>query len=107
MRRLLLLASAMVFLDLTFFTAIAPLLPTYVHDLHLSTAQAGILSAAYAAGTLAASLPAGCVASRFGPRRTVICGLCALGVVSLVFGFLQVGLAARRGALHPGRAPGR
>ena len=32
MRRLLLLASAMVFLDLTFFTAIAPLLPTYVHD---------------------------------------------------------------------------
>jgi MFS family permease len=89
MRRLLVLASAMVFLDLTFFTAIAPLLPTYVHDLHLSTAQAGILSAAYAAGTLAASLPAGFVASRFGPRRTVIIGLCALGFVSLLFGFLK------------------
>src|SRR5882724_6980912 len=89
MRRLLLLASAMVFLDLTFFTAIAPLLPSYVHDLHLSTAQAGILSAAYAAGTLVASLPAGFVASRFGPRRTVIIGLCALGLVSLLFGFLK------------------
>jgi MFS family permease len=89
MRRLLLLASAMVFLDLTFFTAIAPLLPTYVHDLHLSTAQAGILSAAYAAGTLAASLPAGYVASRFGPRRTVIWGLCALGFASLLFGLLK------------------
>jgi MFS family permease len=89
MRRLLLLASAMVFLDLTFFTAIAPLLPTYKHDLHLSTAQAGILSAAYAAGTLAASLPAGFVASRFGPRRTVILGLCGLGLVSLLFGFLK------------------
>jgi MFS family permease len=89
MRRLLLLASAMVFLDLTFFTAIAPLLPTYVHELHLSTAQAGILSAAYAAGTLAASLPAGYVASRFGPRRTVIWGLCALGFVSLLFGLLK------------------
>jgi MFS family permease len=89
MRRLLLLASAMVFLDLTFFTAIAPLLPGYVHDLHLSTAQAGILSAAYAAGTLAASLPAGYVASRFGPRRTVICGLCALGFASLLFGLLK------------------
>jgi MFS family permease len=89
MRRLLVLASAMVFLDLTFFTAIAPLLPSYVHDLHLSTAQAGILSAAYAAGTLAASLPAGFVASRFGPRRTVILGLCALGFVSLLFGFLK------------------
>jgi MFS family permease len=89
MRRLLVLASAMVFLDLTFFTAIAPLLPTYKHDLGLSTAQVGILSAAYAAGTLAASLPAGYVASRFGPRRTVICGLLALGFASVLFGFLK------------------
>ncbi len=89
MRRLLLLASAMVFLDLTFFTAIAPLLPSYVHELHLSTAQAGYLSAAYAAGTLVASLPAGFVATRFGPRRTVILGLCALGVASLCFGLLR------------------
>jgi MFS family permease len=89
MRRLLVLASAMVFLDLTFFTAIAPLLPTYQHDLGLSTAQAGILSAAYAAGALVASLPAGYVASHFGPRRTVICGLLALGLASVLFGFLK------------------
>jgi MFS family permease len=89
MRRLLLLASAMVFLDLTFFTAIAPLLPSYVDDLHMSTAQAGILSAAYAAGTLTAALPGGYVASRFGPRRTVIVGLCGLGFASLLFGILD------------------
>jgi MFS family permease len=89
MRRLLVLASAMVFLDLTFFTAIAPLLPSYVDDLHMSTAQAGILSAAYAAGTLTAALPGGYVASRFGPRRTVICGLCGLGFASLLFGLLK------------------
>jgi MFS family permease len=79
----------MVFLDLTFFTAIAPLLPEYVDDLHMSTAQAGILSAAYAAGTLAAALPGGYVASRFGPRRTVICGLCGLGFASFLFGILD------------------
>src|SRR5947199_151974 len=66
MRRLLLLASAMVFLDLTFFTAIAPLLPTYVDELHLSTAQAGILSAAYPAGTPNAALPAGFLAASVG-----------------------------------------
>jgi MFS family permease len=89
MRRLLLLASAMVFLDLTFFTAIAPLLPEYVDKLHMSTAQAGFLSAAYAAGTLVAALPGGYVASRFGPRRTVIWGLCGLGFASLLFGFLD------------------
>ncbi len=75
MRRLLILASAMVFLDVAFFAAIAPLLPDYVDDLGLSKAQAGILSASYAAGTLVASLPAGFVASRVGPRRTVIAGL--------------------------------
>lgn len=87
MRRLLLLASAMVFFDVAFFAAIAPLLPTYVDELGLSKAQAGILSASYAAGTLIFSLPAGFVASRFGPRRTVIAGLLLLGCSSLVFGF--------------------
>jgi MFS family permease len=86
-RRLLILASAMIFFDVAFFAAIAPLLPEYVDQLGLSKAEAGILSAAYAAGTLVGSLPAGFVASRVGPRRTVIAGLLLLGVASLVFGF--------------------
>ncbi len=89
MRRLLFLASAMIFFDVAFFAAIAPLLPDYVDNLGLSKAQAGILSASYAAGTLLASLPAGFVASRFGPRRTVIVGLMLLGVASLVFGLVD------------------
>lgn len=77
----------MVFFDVVFFSAIAPLLPDYVSDLGLSKAQAGVLSAAYAAGTLIFSLPAGLVAARFGPRRTVIYGLLLLGVASVAFGF--------------------
>jgi MFS family permease len=89
MRRLLFLASAMIFFDVAFFAAIAPLLPEYVDDLGLSKAQAGVLSASYAAGTLFASLPAGYVASRIGPRRTVIIGLLTLGVSSVVFGFAE------------------
>jgi|SRR6188472_584604 len=89
MRRLLLLASAMIFFDVAFFAAIAPLLPEYVDDLGLSKAQAGVLSASYAAGTLFASLPAGYVASRVGPRRSVIVGLLTLGVSSVVFGFAK------------------
>jgi MFS family permease len=89
MRRLLFLASAMIFLDVAFFAAIAPLLPSYVDDLGLSKAQAGILSASYAAGTLIASLPAGFVASRVGPRRTVIAGLLLLGASSLAFGLVD------------------
>jgi MFS family permease len=89
MRKLLVLASAMIFFDVAFFAAIAPLLPDYVDDLGLSKAQAGVLSASYAAGTLIASLPAGFVASRLGPRRTVIYGLLLLGVSSLVFGLVD------------------
>ncbi len=89
MRRLLLLASAMIFFDVAFFAAIAPLLPGYVDDLGLSKAQAGLLSASYAAGTLIASLPAGFVASRVGPKRCVIWGLLLLGVSSLVFGLVE------------------
>jgi MFS family permease len=89
MRRLLLLASAMIFFDVAFFAAIAPLLPQYVDDLGLSKGEAGILSAAYAAGTLFGSLPAGFVASRMGPRRTVIIGLLILGCASLAFGFAE------------------
>lgn len=89
MRRLLFLASAMIFFDVAFFAAIAPLLPGYVDELGLSKTAAGILSASYAAGTLLGSLPAGYVASRIGPRRTVIAGLLVLGCSSLVFGFAE------------------
>jgi MFS family permease len=86
MRRLLLLASTMVFFDVAFYAAIAPLLPDYVADFGLNKAEAGILAASYAAGTLLASLPAGLVATWAGPRRTVIGGLILLGCASLVFG---------------------
>jgi MFS family permease len=86
MRRLLILASTMVFFDVAFYAAIAPLLPDYVAEFDLSKAEAGILAAAYAAGTLLASLPAGLVATWMGPRRTVIGGLLLLGASSLVFG---------------------
>jgi MFS family permease len=86
MRRLLILASTMVFFDVAFYAAIAPLLPDYAAEFGLSKAQAGILAASYAAGTLLASLPAGLVATWAGPRRTVIGGLLLLGCSSLVFG---------------------
>lgn len=87
MRRLVFLASAIIFFDVAFYAAIAPLLPGYVDDLGLSKTQAGVLTASYAVGTLLNSLPAGFVATRLGPRRTVIAGLLLLGAASVVFGF--------------------
>ena len=87
MRRLIVLASTVVFLDVAFYTAITPLLPSYVDDLGLSKGAAGVLSASYAAGTLIASLPAGFVAARVGARPALLFGLLFLGLSSLAFGF--------------------
>jgi MFS family permease len=87
MRRLQIFTSILVFFDVAFYAAIAPLLPDYVSEFDLNKAEAGVLSASYAAGTLLASLPAGWVATRAGPRRTAVIGLLLLGVASAVFGF--------------------
>lgn len=87
MRRLLVLASAMIFFDVTFYAAIAPLLPEYTETFGIGEAGAGVLAAAYGAGTLVFALPGGLLAARVGPRRTAIVGLLILGGASVVFGF--------------------
>jgi MFS family permease len=86
-RRLLVVASLIVIQDLAFFAAILPLLPEYVDEHSLSEAEAGILTAAYPAGTLLASLPSGFLAARIGPRTTVLIGLTLMGAASATFGF--------------------
>lgn len=90
MRRLLALCCAVVFLDTTFFAALAPLLPDLKHDLDLTTTQAGLLSGCYAAGALLFALPGGWFAARSGPRRAVLLGLVGIGVFSPIFGFAKV-----------------
>ena len=86
MRRLFLLVAAVVFVDMSFYAAISPLLPHYADELDLSKAAAGILSASYAAGTLLAALPSGWLAARFGVKPTVLTGLGLLAGSSLAFG---------------------
>ncbi|MEA2495407.1 MAG: hypothetical protein QOJ29_3318, partial [Thermoleophilaceae bacterium] len=86
MRRLLLLVSAIVLVDISFYAAITPLLPYYADHEHLTKTGAGVLSGAYAAGTLVASVPAGALASRVGPRALLAAGLVMLAVTSVVFG---------------------
>jgi len=86
MRRLLLLLSAVVAVDTMFYTALAPLLPHFASAYGLGKGGAGALAAAYAAGVLAASVPGGLVASRFGAKRAVLIGVAATAVASLAFG---------------------
>ena len=89
LRLLFLVAGAIVFVDTMFYAAVVPLLPTLTRELHLSKASAGVLTAAYAAGTLVGSIPGGMLAASAGPRTTIYAGLFLMGASSLAFGLLD------------------
>jgi predicted MFS family arabinose efflux permease len=89
MRRLLVLTSAVVFLDTLFFSAIAPLLPHYAHVFGLTKGGAGVLAGAYPAGTLLAAIPAIWVANKVGVKGALLIGLGLLAASSVSFGLAE------------------
>jgi MFS family permease len=89
-----------VFLDALLMFAIVPLLPGYVHDLHLSKTQAGLVVGVYSGAVLVGSVPVGYLAPRVGARRLTIFGVALLAAAT--FGCAFAGgfwalLAARTG----------
>jgi MFS family permease len=86
-RRLVFLVGAIVLVDTMFYAAITPLLPKLVDDLDLGKNGAGVLTGAYAAGTLLGSLPAGWLIARAGVKLTVLVGLTLMCMACLVFAF--------------------
>ena len=89
MRRLFWLVAAVVLVDTMFYAAVSPLLPRYADDFDLSKTGAGLLAAAYPAGTFAGAVPAGWLSARWGVKPTLLLGLALLGVSSLAFAFAQ------------------
>jgi MFS family permease len=87
MRRVLWLVAAVVLVDTMFFAAVSPLLPHYEEELGLSKTAAGVLAAAYPAGTLLGTVPAGWITLRLGVKAAVLSGLALLGASSLTFAF--------------------
>jgi MFS family permease len=85
MRRLLILVSAIVAVDTTFFTALTPLLPHFADKYDLSKAAAGLLVATYAAGALLGAVPGGVATSHLGPKRAVLIGLTLMSLSSVGF----------------------
>jgi predicted MFS family arabinose efflux permease len=86
-RRLLVLACAIVFVDTAFYAAITPLLPRFEDEFGLSKSAAGVLVAAYPAGTLVGAIPGGYLAAKAGVRATVLLGLALMVGSSLAFAF--------------------
>jgi MFS family permease len=70
--RLTVLISALVFFDLLLWFAVVPLVPYWHRTIGMTKTQAGIVLGAYSAAVLVASLPAGHLADRFGPRRLTV-----------------------------------
>lgn len=87
MRRLLIYVSILVLVELSFYTALTPLLPHYTHVAGLTKAGAGLLVAAYPAGTLIGALPSGLLVARLGDRAVVLIGLLLMSGSTLVFGW--------------------
>lgn len=87
MRRLVVLVSAMFFLETVFFSALVPLLPFYEEELGISKQAAGLLTAIYAAGAIAGAVPGGALAARIGVKPVALLGLAIMIVTSVGFGF--------------------
>ena len=89
MRRLVTLVSAIVLVESTFFSVLAPLLPHYEEEFGLTPSALGVLSGVYAAGALAGAIPSGLLAVRLGVKPTVLAGLAIIVGTSVAFGFAE------------------
>jgi len=88
-RYAVLLLSVVLFVDAALFGALIPLLPELKDAHDLGKTEAGLLFGAFAAGALLSGIPAGLIARRVVPRRTVIAGLVFQAAATLAFALVE------------------
>jgi predicted MFS family arabinose efflux permease len=84
-RRLVVLASLVVFTETLFYSVLAPLLPGLVAEFRVGTVAAGVLVAAVAVGTTAGAPISAALVQRVGSRASVAAGLALLCVATVLF----------------------
>jgi MFS family permease len=89
MRRVFWLMAVVALVDMMMFAAVAPLLPHYVEEHGITSAGAGLLTAAYPAGMFVGALPSAWLAVRWGVKQTLLVGLVVLAMASLGFAFAE------------------
>ncbi len=99
MRRFVLLLYAIIVLAMALEAVVPPLLPTFKHDLGLSTIETSALLAMSTAAMFALAIPIGAAADRFGARIVTL-----LGGALLATGAAVQGLAGSFWTLLAGRA---
>jgi len=85
MRRLLIPVCAVVLVDMMLYSVLTPILPEIVDELDLRKGAAGMLVAAYAAGSFLGAIPAALLSTRRGPKAAVLLGLALLVTACVVF----------------------
>jgi MFS family permease len=85
MRRLMRTVRILLAFESAMYTAVTPLLPHYARVLHASTAEIGLLTAAYSVGLIPGSLLGGWLSARCGVRRTTLTGLIGFGLAVIGF----------------------
>ncbi len=90
-RRIVLLTSAVLLMDTSFYALLSPLLAGYADAAHLGTASVGLLVAAYPLGMVVGSFPAGALTARHGPRAVLASGLAVSALTCVMFATATTG----------------
>lgn len=92
--------------DTVFFALLVPLLPEYVQRANLSQLAAGVLTGAFAAGTLLGAMPGAIIAARRGARSAVVIGLLSAALSCAAFGLATSAAALCAARLLQGMSSG-